>query len=99
VYLLNRAPTKSLQGRTPFEAWHNRKPKVHHLRTFDYIAYVKTVGPGISKLSDRSTKMVFVGYETGTKGYRVCDPVTKKLQISRDVIFEESKGWNWKQET
>ena len=87
VYLLNRAPTKSLQGRTPFEAWHNRKPKVHNRRTFGCIAYVKTVGPGISKLSDRSTKMVFVGYETGTKGYRVYDPVTKKLQISRDVIF------------
>jgi hypothetical protein len=42
--------------------------------------------------------MMFVGYETGTKGYRVYDPVTKKLHISRDVIFEESKAWEWKLE-
>jgi IS30 family transposase len=26
VYLLNRAPTKSLQGKTPYEAWHKKKP-------------------------------------------------------------------------
>ena len=43
--------------------------------------------------------MVFIGYETGTKGYRVYDPVTKKLHISRDVIFEEGQAWNWKQQT
>jgi transposase InsO family protein len=99
VYLLNRAPTKSLKGKTPFEAWHSRKPSVHHLRTFGCLAYVKAVGPGVTKLSDRSTKMVFVGYETGTKGYRLYDPVTKKLQISRDVIFEENKAWDWMQQT
>jgi transposase InsO family protein len=34
VYLLNRAPTKSLAGRTPYEAWHGKKPTVEHLRTF-----------------------------------------------------------------
>jgi hypothetical protein len=57
VYLLNRAPTKSLQGRTPYEAWYNKKPKVHHLRTFGSVVYVKNPGSGISKLTDRSTEM------------------------------------------
>jgi hypothetical protein len=99
VYLLNRAPTKSLQGRTPYEAWHTRKPKVSHLRTFGCGAHVKNTGPGVSKLSDRSTPMIFIGYETGTKGYRFYDPVAKKLCVSRDAIFQESKAWDWKQET
>lgn len=98
VYLLNRALTKSLQGKTPYEAWYKRKPKVHHLRTFGCIAYVKKAGPGISKLSDRSTRMVFVGYESGTKGYQFYDPVAMKLHISRDVAFEESQAWNWNAE-
>ena len=99
VYLLNRAPTRSLQGRTPYEAWYNKKPKVHHLRTFGCVAHVKKVGPGISKLSDRSTMMVFIGYETGTKGYRFYEPVTKKLHISRDVMFEENRAWKWSEES
>ena len=98
VHLLNRSPTKSLKGKTPYEAWYKKKPKVHYLRIFGCIAHVKKAGPGISKLSDRSTKMVFVGYESGTKGYRVYDPVAKKLHISRDVIFEESRAWDWNAE-
>jgi hypothetical protein len=28
VFILNRTPTKSLKGMTPFEAWHGRKPGV-----------------------------------------------------------------------
>ena len=38
--------------------------------------------------------MVLLGYEAGTKGYRMYDPVTKRLYISRDVKFEEHVGWN-----
>jgi hypothetical protein len=38
---------------------------------------------------------VFLGYEPGTKGYRIYDPVRDKLIISRDVQFDETRGWNW----
>jgi IS30 family transposase len=43
VYLLNRSPTKSLDGKTPYEAWHGKRPRVDHLRTFGCIAHVKKV--------------------------------------------------------
>ncbi|GKV49381.1 hypothetical protein SLEP1_g56135 [Rubroshorea leprosula] len=29
------------------------------------------------------------------KGYRFYNPITKKLLISRDVIFDEKNSWNW----
>jgi hypothetical protein len=48
-----------------------------------------------SKLADRSTPMVMIGYEAGTKAYRAYNPVHKKLVVTRDVIFEEEKSWNW----
>jgi transposase InsO family protein len=87
VYLLNRSPTKALESRTPFEAWHGKTPKVNHLRVFGCLAHVKQLGPGINKLLDRSKSMVFIGYESGTKGYRLFDPSTRRLVVSRDVIF------------
>jgi transposase InsO family protein len=31
VYILNRSPTKALNDRTPYKAWHRRKPEVSHL--------------------------------------------------------------------
>jgi transposase InsO family protein len=34
VYVLNICPMKSVDDMTPFEAWHGRKPTVHHLKTF-----------------------------------------------------------------
>ena len=56
---------------------------------------MKQIGAGITKLSDRSVKMVMIGYEEGTKGYRMLNPVSRTLHISRDVIFKEDQGWDW----
>ncbi|XP_066311453.1 uncharacterized protein [Miscanthus floridulus] len=97
AYLLNRSPTKSLNGRTPFEAWFGRKPSVWHLRTFGCTVFAKRTGPSVNKLADRSIPWVFLGYESGTKGYRVYDPVNKKLIVTRDVIFDEKRRWNWEE--
>jgi hypothetical protein len=40
AYVLNRCPMKSVDGMTPFEAWHEKKPMVHYLRTFGCIVYI-----------------------------------------------------------
>ena len=95
VYLLNRAPTKSVVGMTPYEAWYEHKPTVDHFRTFGCVAHVKTVSGHSSKFADRSTPMVFVGYEAGTKAYRTCNPSNNKVVVTRDVVFEEARSWNW----
>ena len=31
IYFLNRLPMRSLDGKTPHEAWYNKKSVVHHL--------------------------------------------------------------------
>ncbi|WVZ71925.1 hypothetical protein U9M48_020454 [Paspalum notatum var. saurae] len=95
VFILNRAPTKSLKGMTPFEAWHGRKPDVSFMRTFGCIGHVKNVKPHLGKLEDRSTPMVFLGYEQGSKAYRLYDPRAERVHISRDVVFDEGASWSW----
>ena len=90
VYVLNRSSTKGVKGKTPYEKWNKRKPNVSHLRVFGSVVFVKTTGR-LSKLEDRSKCMVFLGYEGGSKAYRCLDPVTFKIHISRDVIFDEKK--------
>ena len=39
--------------------------------------------------------MVFIGYEEGTKGYRVFNPGTGRVHVSRDVVFDEGACWKW----
>jgi hypothetical protein len=95
VYVLNRCPTKSVDGMTPFKAWHVRKPVVHHLRTFGCIVYVWNTMPHLNKLEDRGRKMIFVDYESGSKVYRAYDPITKRVHVTCDVVFDEQAQWDW----
>ena len=95
VFVLNRSSTKSLDGITPYEGWHGSKPSVHFLRVFGCKAYAKETRPGIKKLDDRSHPMVMLGYEPGSKAYRLYDPMKKRIHVSRDVVFDEGEGWKW----
>src|SRR5579862_2096253 len=40
VYLKNRSPTRSIKGKTPYEAWFGKKPNLSHLRVIGTAAYV-----------------------------------------------------------
>ncbi|MCO5572608.1 hypothetical protein L7F22_026365 [Adiantum nelumboides] len=42
------------------------------------------------KLDDKAIKCIFVGYSSGSKGYRLYNPATNKIFESRDVIFTET---------
>ena len=97
VYLLNRAPTKSLEGKTPYEGWIGRQPSVEHLKVFGCIVFVKTLGKILRKLDDRSIPMIFIGYEKGVKGHRAFNIVSQTIHITRDAVFEEEKSWNWEE--
>jgi hypothetical protein len=94
VYLLNRALTKTLQGKAPYEAWHGKMPAVGYLRTFGCVAYTKDL-PQLKKLDDRSRPDIFIGYVDIAKAYRMLDPATQRVCMSWDVIFDESRGWDW----
>jgi hypothetical protein len=95
VYLLNRSISKSTRSKTPYELWTGAKPSVSHLRTFWCIARVKVTKPNLTKLDDRSKPMIFVRYEPGSAAYRCYDPMTKRIHIRRDVVFDEDAMWEW----
>jgi hypothetical protein len=95
VFTLNCTATQSVEGKTPYEAWHGSKPAIHFLRTFGCIPHVKQENLRFSKLEDRSTPMVFIGYEPGSKAWRFYNPTTRRVHVSRDVVFEEERPWNW----
>jgi hypothetical protein len=97
VYILNRSPTKALNGRTSYEAWHGCKSVVSHLRVFSCLAFGKELGH-IGKLDDKSTPGVFIGYAEGSKANRILDSGTQCVHTARDVVFDEGRGWTWDKE-
>lgn len=95
TYLLNRIATRALKDKTPYEMFRNKKPSIEYLRIFGCIGYAKVDKPHLKKLDDRSRMLVHLGLEPGSKAYHMLDPQTRKVVVSRDVVFDETKGWNW----
>ncbi|XP_022558682.2 uncharacterized protein LOC111206341 [Brassica napus] len=95
TYLINRVATRTLVSQTPYEVLKGKRPSIDHLRVFGCLGYAKTDGPHLRKLDDRTRTLVHLGTEPGSKAYRLLDPVTRKVVVSRDVVFDENKGWKW----
>ena len=94
AYLINRSPTKTLDGKTPFQAWYGKKPNVNHLRVFGCSAYVHVPKDERKKLDPKAKKCTLLGYGTSRKGYRLYDWKTLSIIHSRDVVFNElSRGY------
>lgn len=92
VHILNRGPAAALGDVTPQEKWSNLKPTVEHLRVFGCVAYALVPYERRIKLDEKSTKCVMFGLSRESKAYRLYNPETKKIVISRDVHFDESRG-------
>ena len=91
AYMKNRTPTRSLVGDiTPYERWYGRKCDVSRLRVFGCTAYARLPAQLRQKLDDRAHRLRFIGYDKGSKGYRLMDDETKKVHICRDVVFNET---------
>ena len=95
VYLLNRLPTKAVVDKTPFEGWWGRKPNLGYLKVFGCTTHVRTSGPHLKKLEDRSKAMVYLGVDEGCKAHRLLDVSCNKIVVSRDIVCEEAVPWNW----
>jgi transposase InsO family protein len=95
VFILNRSPTQSVDEMTPYDVWHGVKPSVSYFRTFGCVAHVKQGSKHLGKLQDRSTMMVFIGYEPGSKAWRFYNPALRRVHVSRDAVFEEDRAWEW----
>jgi transposase InsO family protein len=90
VHTYNRTPTRSIGWRTPHELWTDgHVPDVSYFRVFGCKAYVHTPEDKRKKLDPRSIEMTLLGYEPGSKGYRLWNPSTRSITLSRDVTFDE----------
>ena len=88
-YLVNRSPQTKLDGGILEEKWSRRKIGLGHLRVLECTTYVHVKAGERSKLDAKAKKMIFLGYPHGVKGYKMWDPLEKKVIISQDVTFDE----------
>jgi hypothetical protein len=110
VYLLNRTPRWQYYWKTPYDRFHtyvahkdgvaveHRKPNQAHLRVYGCKAYAMTTD-ALKKANrlQRFNPRAWIGYLVGynsTNVYRIWNPITNKVIITRDVIFNEQETFN-----
>ncbi|KAK3907118.1 Copia protein [Frankliniella fusca] len=92
VYLLNRSPTRALDGdKVPAELWYGVRPNLQKLRVFGCNAYVcKSKEQCAGKFDSRSKKCFLLGYVEN--GYRLWSIEDKRVITARNVVFDETKN-------
>jgi len=87
ISLLNRPPSKEVDGKTLFKARYGYKPFLKNFKVFEWLCFtVKR-----DKLDKKVEPRIFVRYNFISKAYRICQPSRRKILISRDVYFMENE--------
>jgi len=83
-------PSSILNNKSPFEVFYKISPTYDHLRSFGYLCYAATLKRNRDKLQSRANSCIFIGYPFSQKGYKLFDLKSKKVIISKDVVFHET---------
>src|SRR6202522_3440217 len=95
IYTRNLIPSRRSPDRIPGESFTGKRQGVGHLRVFGSKCWAKIPTmhgiqvTGGSKLDVRSVPCRFLRYALGHGNYKVQDIDTRRVYVSRDVVFEE----------
>ena len=87
VYTINRCPSPIVQNQTPYDMLLVSSPSYDLLRVFRCVSFVILHDHERNKLQSRSRLCCLLGYGIGQKGYRCYDPISKRLPVSRHLVF------------
>jgi len=88
-FILNRVSNRAVLHVTPEEKWNGRKPDISNFKVFDSECWVHISDEKRKKLDPKAHKCIFIGYSEDSKAYRLFDPSTQGVIISRYVQFHE----------
>jgi transposase InsO family protein len=89
AHVYNSTPRQSSGWKPPFQLLFNRQCKARRLKVWGCDAFVRHQENKHSKIQPRAWRGVFVGHDIVTGGYRVLQPGTNRVHLTRDVEFIE----------
>jgi len=89
VFLTNRVSTPLLKNKSPYQVLYDYLPDIHSFKVFGCLCYASTLQAHRTKLQSRAKKYIFLGYKSGFKGSVLFDLDSRKIFVSRNVVFRE----------
>ena len=92
VYLINRSPSVPLDFDIPQRVWIGKDVSYFHLKVFGCKTLRHVPNEQRSKLDDKATSCIFIGYGDEEFGYMLWYSEKQKIVRSRNVVFHEHKS-------
>ncbi|SGZ11070.1 BQ5605_C100g13131 [Microbotryum silenes-dioicae] len=91
VHCKNLMPHAGIGGEIPDTRWHGFAPDISTLRAFGCRAWHHLPSAKRTDLDPKAVPLLFVGFDQHAKAFRLFEPSTRRIQLSRNVVFRESE--------
>jgi hypothetical protein len=91
-HAINRLYLHHLLKKTPYELLTGNKPNVSYFRVFGSKCYILVKKGRHSKIAPKAVEAFLLGYDSNTKVYRVFNKSSSLVEVSSNVVFDETNG-------
>nr|AAV44188.1 putative polyprotein [Oryza sativa Japonica Group] len=96
-HAINRLYLHKILKKTSYELLSGKKPNVSYFRVFGSKCFILSKRPRSSKFSPKVDEGFLLGYESNAHAYRVFNKTSGIVEVTRDVTFDESNGFQGEQ--
>ena len=89
--IVNLTPSVPLDGAIPEEVWTGKRASYNHLKVFGCRAFVHIPKDERAKLDAKTKECIYLRSPKDEFGYRLWDPINKRVIRSREVVFFEDQ--------
>jgi hypothetical protein len=96
-YSINRLYLHRILKKTSYELLTSKKPNVSYFRVFGSKCFILVKRGRKSKFAPKAVEGFLLGYDSNTRAYRVFNKSTGLVEVSCDIVFDETNGSQVKQ--
>jgi hypothetical protein len=91
-YSINRLYLHRILKKTPYKHLTGKKPNVSYFRVFGSKCFILIKRGRSSKFAPKAVEGCLLGYDLNTRAYRVFNKSTGLVEVSCDIVFNETNG-------
>jgi transposase InsO family protein len=91
-YSINRLYLHRILKKTSYELLTGKKPNVSYFRVFGSKCFILIKRGRKSKFAPKAVEGFLLGYDSNTRAYRVFNKSTGLVEVSCDIVFDETNG-------
>jgi hypothetical protein len=91
-YSINRLYLHRILKKTSYELLTGKKPNISYFRVFGSKCFILIKRGRNYKIAPRAIEGFLLGYDSNTRAYRVFNKSTGLVEVSCDILFDETNG-------